>query len=173
MLQGLGFTSQQLTEAATQVVDAQAIEAALTGLAEEAHGAAVSARARLADMTFKVAQSLRCIVSNPATDPALRTQVRDTGSALSAQFQGLRSARQSRRDTTTELRDLQEELEAEQKKTRTHDTEEARRTAQKDLRLKKLSGEPLRPEDLVLAPETAPQEEPQPTPKKRRRPRRS
>lgn len=169
VLKGLGFTSKQLTDAAAQAVDAQVVEAALTGLAKDAHSATINARAELADMTFKVVQSVRFIVNNPATDPVLRNQVRDAGSALEAQLQGLQTERQSSRETGAEVRGLKDELQAEKKKNKTHETSETVRNAQKDLRLQFMSGEPLRPEDLVMPAEDEKPAEAEAEPKKGRR----
>lgn len=168
-LKGLGFSSKGYGEVIVRLADAQVVETTLAGLAKDAHSAVTGARAELADKTFKIAQSLRYIVNSPATDPVLRTQAKDAGSELEAQLQSLQIGRQSSRETGAELRGLKNGLEAEKRKLKTHEAGEAVRNAQKDLRLQFMSGEPLRPEDLVMSAEAPKPEEAQPEPKKARR----
>lgn len=162
---GLGFTSRELQLTLEATVDAHHVELALQGLAQDAHQVTLDRRARLAEMTLRLVQSQRALLGSPATAPALKTQLREAGGQLTLELEALHQGRQRSRASSGALREAKDAIARVTRENQEHTAQATLREAQKDLQLRLLAGEALRPSDLVQTP---PSEEPMPSRSRRR-----
>ncbi len=149
---GIGLTAKDYASAYTRMQDAASVDAALKPLAADAHADAVAARNSFADLTFKVLQVKRGMMTNPGTDPAVKSQFKDASGQVNEALAEVRKRRIKNRDSNAKARTTESALSSAQDTIQGFQEAQNVKDAQDDLKLKVLSGEPLRPEDLVMAP---------------------
>ncbi len=150
-LSGLGFNLVDFDKAVTRVADAHEADTTLSVLAKDAHGEAVAAMQTLAAMLLSVVQSYLGTLKLKSADPHTKATFKAAGAKLEVTLAQIAEVRKGSKITNADLKTQAGTIGTQEEQIKQYQTEAVVQKVQDELKLQSLTGEPLRPKDLVMA----------------------
>lgn len=150
-LSGLVFTVADFDQAVTRVNDTHEADTRLSGLSKDAHAEAVAALQHLAGMILAVLQSYVGTINLKSADPKIKAKFKDVGGKLAASLAQIAQGRKSSKTTNAKVKTMGGTISAQKEQIDNFETASVVQKLQDQLKLQSMTGEPLRPKDLVVA----------------------
>ncbi len=147
---GLGFGLAEYDQAVARATDAHESDTMLAVLAKDAHATASGALQNLALMTMQIIQAYFSTVNLPSADPKVKELLKAAGAKIEAAIAPIRSSRKGSRIANAAVKEKDTAIHTLEMTVQQYQTEETVHKAQDGLKLQILTGEPLRPKDLVV-----------------------
>ena len=132
-------------------LDLHPADTTLSALAKEAHGEAVASLQDLADMILKTIKAYLGTVNLVSMNPNTKATFQAAGAKLDITLAQLADSRKASKVANADLKTQAGTISAQEEQIKQFETEAVVQKVQDQLKLQSLTGEALRPKDLVVA----------------------